>query len=301
MVGRTILLSKPLKVALKDRQLCLTIYEDGEANMVQTPVEEVATVVIDHPQVVITTPAMVAMMQQNVNVVYCDDKHLPTGILKSTGNNHLINKRARMQLRASKPLQKSLWKYTVRCKIDNQGRLLSKYGRNREPLVRLGKKVRSGDPDNREGQAARYYWSHLFDDLQGFTRDRYGDYPNMMLNYGYSILRSAVARQLGAAGLINIVGIHHHNQYNAFCLADDIMEPYRPMVDELVFDSYLHGLGADGVIDLEVKKVLLSIENQKVKLLGKTTELGIALERTAYSLVDSYDKGEQRLTYPTLL
>lgn len=183
-------------------------------------------------QVKISTPAITELLANNVNLIYCDDKHLPIGVFTPLTANFIANKRARTQLSAGQSLKKKLWKQTVKKKILNQATILRNNGKNELPLLRMAKHVKSGDIDNQEGQAARYYWNKIFEnDTNSFTRDRYGSAPNMHLNYGYAILRANVARLIKSVGLLNVIGIHHHNQYNAFCLADDIMEPYRPFVD----------------------------------------------------------------------
>jgi CRISPR-associated protein Cas1 len=171
--------------------------------------------------------------EYNVATVFCDSKHLPSSMLLPLDANHIQNEIFRAQIEASEPLKKNLWKQTIEVKIQNQARLLEKLGKNSIPLKALAKVVKSGDSDNREGFAARLYWIELLG--KDFIRDRYGEPPNPFLNYGYILLRSAVARSLAGSGLLATLGIHHRNRYNAFCLADDVMEPYRPYVDEIVF------------------------------------------------------------------
>lgn len=296
MSKRTILLAKPMKVSIRLSQLRLEL-QKGET--VSTPIEDISTLIVDHPQVIITTPALTEMLDANVNVIYCDDKHLPTGLLTPLSANYLVNRRARIQLEASLPLKKKLWQQTVKRKIKNQARLLKSKGYNDLPMLRMARQVKSGDTDNQEGQAARYYWRYIFDQhCAHFLRDRYGESPNMMLNYGYAILRAIVARALRGAGLLNIIGIHHHNQYNPYCLADDIMEPYRPYVDALVIDYCdQYGIIGQKLTNL-MKGHMLQINEVSVNINKQLTTIGIAVEKTAYSLVECFEGKSNQILYP---
>jgi CRISPR-associated protein Cas1 len=148
----------------------------------------------------------------------------------------LQSQRSKSQIEASVPLKKQLWQQTIIQKIENQAANLAIQKGDNRPLMAIAKNVKSGDSENCEGQAAAHYWKNIFPDFLNFKRDREGAAPNNLLNYGYAILRAIVARNLVGSGLMPTLGIHHRNQYNAYCLADDIMEPYRPYVDKLVCD-----------------------------------------------------------------
>lgn len=283
-------------VSVKLNQLVITIDDE----LITTPVEEIGSVIIDHPQVKISTPAHVALIQVNASIIYCDEKHLPVGVTQPLGVNYIANKRARLQLAAKPTFNKQLWKTVVKKKIANQAAVLNHYGFNSMPLEKYARQVRSGDSSGLEGLAARYYWQYLFSEMMyNFTRDRYGIFPNNMLNYGYSILRTAVARALQGVGMMNLVGIHHHNQYNAFCLADDIMEPYRPLVDILVLE-YINEFGVPETEGLtkRMKKHLLKLETYNCYWKGQKTPSSRAILRTAESLVKCYELKQVILKYP---
>lgn len=283
-------------VSLELSQLKL---ENSNGEHITTPIEDLGAVIVDHPQVKISTPAITELLAKNVNLIYCNEKHLPIGVFTPLTANYIANKRARIQLNAGLSLKKKLWKQTVKKKILNQAQILRNNKMNEMPLLRMAKHVKSGDIDNQEGQAARYYWSKIFEyHTPEFTRDRYGAHPNMHLNYGYAILRATVARLIKSVGLLNVVGIHHHNQYNAFCLADDIMEPYRPMVDQLVLD-YLEEHGLEENISNDYKAHILQMSTYRVSMEGKTTSLDTAIQLTCNSLVKCFEQTREKILYPT--
>ena len=201
-----------------------------------------------------------------------------------------------MQLEASVPLKKQLWQQTVSQKIANQAAVL--IGRKIEARNMLvwAKSVKSGDPENIEGRAAAYYWRNLFDKEIHFIRDRDGVPPNPLLNYGYAILRAVVARSLVSSGMLPTLGIHHHNRYNAYCLADDIMEPYRPYVDELVLD--LIDEGHNGILDKEAKVKLLSVPVVDVDIAGRRRPLMIAVSETTSSLYRCFSGESRKIIFP---
>lgn len=203
------------------------------------PIEDIGVVVLDNRRITITQGLLEALLENNCAVITCDSHSLPVGLMLPLYGNSTQNERFRYQLEASLPLRKQLWQQTIKAKIENQAAVLSACsGTPVKNMKRLADDVRSGDPDNVEGHAAAYYWRNFFSTITGletFTRSREGMAPNNILNYGYAILRAVVARALVTSGMLPTLGIHHHNRYNAYCLADDIMEPYRPYVDELVF------------------------------------------------------------------
>ena len=275
----------------------MVMQKKGEEDVKTIPVEDIGFVVIEHPQVIITMPLLVALNANNVAVIFCNEKHMPSSMLLNLDGHHLQNEIFRQQIESSVPLKKNLWKQTVTVKISNQAALLKKLDRPFAELVRLAKEVKSGDTSNREGIAARLYWKHLFGD--GFNRERYGAFPNALLNYGYILLRSAVARSLIGSGLLPTLGIHHHNKYNAFCLADDIMEPYRPYVDEIVYRMN-SDKNRRNLLTKEDKVELLQLLTVDV-IIGKNKRpLIIALARTTASLARCFSGEQRHIRYPQL-
>lgn len=232
MLKRTLFFSNPYHLSLKNKQLLVTAKNELSSKTI--PIEDIGFIVLEHPQISITMKLMEQLNEFNVATVFCDSKHMPCSMLLPLDAHHIQNELFRAQINATEPIKKNLWKQTIEMKISNQALLLDKLGKSSLQLRTLAKTVKSGDIDNREGFAARMYWIALLG--KNFIRDRYGEPPNPFLNYGYILLRSAVARALTGSGLLATLGIHHHNRYNAFCLADDIMEPYRPYVDEIAFE-----------------------------------------------------------------
>jgi len=233
MIKRTLYFGNPAYLSKKDKQIVVDqLNKDIPPQTI--PIEDVAIVILDEQQITITQGLLYELIENNVAVISCDSTHHPIGLMMPLSSNTLQSAKFKWQIEASVPLKKNLWQQTVKAKITNQGMLLKSLNKKSEPLMYLAKNVSSGDSDNKEARAAAIYWKELFGD--GFTRERYGTPPNNLLNYGYAILRAIVARGLVSSGMLPTFGIHHRNQYNAYCLADDIMEPYRPFVDKLVID-----------------------------------------------------------------
>ncbi|MDD2386997.1 MAG: type II CRISPR-associated endonuclease Cas1, partial [Bacteroidales bacterium] len=231
MLKKTLFFSNPYRLSLKNLQLVAESKDDGELRTI--PVEDIGFMVLDNMQISISMPLIEALVGNNVAVVFSDSKHMPQSMLLNLDSHSIQTEIFRNQIDASIPLKKNLWKQTIECKIANQAKLLKILDRQSADILNLAKGVKSGDTDNREGTAARLYWPRLLG--KSFIRDRFGNFPNELLNYGYIILRAAVARSLVGSGLLPTLGIHHRNKYNSYCLADDIMEPYRPYVDKRVF------------------------------------------------------------------
>lgn len=293
MIKQTITISNPYHLAVELDQLLLKSKETGE--VFSRPIEDIGLLILDHPQVSVTTTLLHKLTAANVVVIYCDDKHLPAGIFFPFDGHHTQSQHYRYQLQVSASRQKQLWQQTIKAKIRNQAAVLDNTGADATALKTMAKKVRSGDPDNLEGKAAKWYWPRLFG--SHFTRERYGSPPNPSLNYGYTIVRAAMARAIAGAGLMPALGIHHHNKYNAFCLADDLMEPYRPFVDWVVWqmrenDPQYH------VLDKNRKAQLLSILQMDTLVNKRKTPLQIAIQRTASSLVNIYKGEQQTLSLP---
>lgn len=310
MIKRTLCFSNPAYLSLKNEQLVIKLPQveknddlpdTFKSDAVKTiPIEDIGVVVLDNKQITITQGLMEALLDNNCAVITCNKSHLPVGLLLPLCGNTTQNERFRQQLDASLPLKKQLWQQTVQTKIGNQTAVLKKC-RDVEigNMIKWQNDVRSGDPDNLEGRAAAYYWKNMFPNVENFTRDRDGVSPNNLLNYGYAILRAVVARSLVASGLLPTLGIHHHNRYNAYCLADDIMEPYRPYVDELVVE-YTNKNGYPCELNSEIKRVMLSIPILDVKINGQRSPLMLATGQTAASLARCFSGEIRKLVYPEI-
>ena len=257
MAKQTLVFESPMELSLKGGMIAITNRESGE--MTLRSLEDIQFIMIDHHSVRITIPLITQLSKLNIGVVFCDEKHMPVSMLMDMESNSIQAERFRCQLAASKPVNKYIWKQIVESKIQNQSLLLEKMGVGKSLLDIYYKNVKSGDSTNREGVAAKVYWPKLMG--KEFVRDRYGKAPNALLNYGYSLLRSMIARHIINAGLLPTVGIFHHNRYNAFPLANDLMEPYRPYIDYKV-----KILMEAGIFDIcrESKKQLLELFYQDI-------------------------------------
>ena len=308
MIKKTLYFGNPAYLSLRNAQLVIKLPGVEKAESlpdmmkaqaeVTKPIEDLGVVVLDNKQVTITSGLLDALLENNCAVITCDSKSMPIGLMLPLYGNTTQNERFRQQLDASLPLKKQLWQQTIQMKINNQASVLKDCVDEEVRCMRVwASDVRSGDPDNLEARAAAYYWKSLFADIEGFTREREGIYPNNLLNYGYAILRAVVARGLVTSGLLPTLGIHHHNRYNAYCLADDIMEPYRTYVDELVFKLVqINGK----VLDLtkEIKAKLLEIPTLEVKIGGKRSPLMVAVGQTTASLYKCFSGEVRRISYP---
>ncbi len=299
MIKRTLYFGNPTYLKARDQQMVIE-YPDGETENKSVPIEDVGVVILDSPQITITHVLLNKLLANNAAIITTDERHMPSGLLYPLESNTLQSERFAAQLSASVPLKKQLWQQTVQAKIQNQAILLKSTGIDVEPMLYWARSVKSGDPDNYEGRAAAFYWKNLFegytDDV--FTRGRYDDEPNNLLNYGYAILRSVIARSLVASGLLPTLGIHHHNRYNAFCLADDIMEPYRPFVDQVVLEIVRSGVDCS-VLTKAIKAKLLVIPALDVVIDDKSSPLMVAAQRTTASLYDCFEGTSRKILYPT--
>jgi CRISPR-associated protein Cas1 len=273
------------------------IIERKEEEKISIPIEDIGVVILDHPQITISQVCIARLLENNAALVTCNEKHMPLGLLLNLEGNSIQTKKFKAQIEAGLPLKKQLWRQTIKAKILNQATLLQKRGMVAEILLNLAGKVKSGDAENAEGVAAKYYWQKLMPD--DFIRGRYEGGMNNFLNYGYAILRAVVARSIVGTGLLPALGIFHRNQYNAYCLADDIMEPYRPFIDELIV-SHPAFLEKEE-LDMEAKKTLLGIPTLDVVMDGKTSPLMIAVQRTTASLSRCYHAEDSVILYPSLL
>ena len=292
MLKRTLVFSNPMTLSLKNCQLVLA-YKDDPDNKVTIPIEDIGVVIIEHQQVSITIPLMNALVEGNVQVVMCNNRGMPSAMLQSFEGNNLQGENLRNQMNAGEVLKKQLWKQIVEAKIRNQAALLNKVGQEGDRLKQYYQNVKSGDADNREGIAARIYFSGLFG--ESFLRDRTVPGINALLNYGYAILRAATARALVSSGLLPAIGIFHHNRSNAFPLADDVMEPYRPYVDEIVYDMALQAK-----LDLtkDVKAELINVLYADTQFSRVTRPLSVGLTLTTASLSKCFAKEQTKLSLP---
>ncbi|MBR2195426.1 MAG: type II CRISPR-associated endonuclease Cas1 [Salinivirgaceae bacterium] len=309
MIKRTLCFSNPAYLSLTNSQLVIKMPEVEKADLPESfkestvrtvPIEDIGVVVLDNRQITITQGAIEAMLENNCAIITCDGSHLPVGLMLPLCGNTTQSERFREQIDASLPLKKQLWQQTVQCKIHNQAAVLKQTrGAVVKNMLAWENDVRSGDADNLEGRAAAYYWKNMFPDVADFTRDRDGVAPNNLLNYGYAILRAVVARSLVASGLLPTLGIHHHNKYNAYCLADDIMEPYRPYIDLLV-TGVTAKFGYSEELTTELKRELLIIPVLDVVIGGQRSPLMTAVAQTTASLYKCFSGDARKIVYPVI-
>lgn len=310
MIKKTLYFGNPAYLSLCNEQLVIRLPEVEKANLPETikkestrtiPIEDIGVMVLDNKQITITQGVLAALLNNTVAVITCDNKRMPTGMLLPLSGNTLHQERFRNQIEAAVPLRKQLWQQTVKAKIENQAFCLQKNtSKSFAPLHVLARSVRSDDADNNEAQAAAYYWKNIFPNLPDFTRDKEGTPPNNLLNYGYAILRAVIARALVGSGLLPVYGIHHHNRYNAYCLADDIMEPYRPFVDDLVVKT-TNKKEIPAELTTELKQEMLMIPVLDVLIGGKRSPLMIAAGQTTASLAKCYNGESRNIAYPSFV
>ena len=301
MIKRTLCFSHPAYLSLRNGQLVVKLEKQDDEPERQTtvPIEDIGVVVLDHRQITLTHGALSALVAGNAAVVTCDDRHMPVGLLLPLEGHTVQSERFQDQLGASLPLKKQLWQQTVQQKIRNQAALLRElHGIEVGNMHRWASDVRSGDSTNLEARAAAFYWSQMCPTLPSFTRSREGDYPNALLNYGYAILRAMVARALVGSGLLPTLGIHHHNRYNAYCLADDVMEPYRPYVDRLVVQTMAEC--CDVEVTTDIKRRLLTVPTLEVRIGGQRSPLMVAASTTTASLARCFSGENRRISYPEM-
>ena len=308
MIKKTLYFGNPVYLSLRNAQLVIKLPDVEKATVlpetlkkqaeVTKSIEDIGIVVLDNKQITITSGVLEALLENNCSVITCDSRSMPVGLMLPLYGNTTQNERFRKQLDTSLPLKKQLWQQTIQAKINNQASVLKDCMDEEVKCMRIwATNVRSGDPDNLEARAAAYYWKSLFSDVDSFTREREGIPPNNLLNYGYAILRAVVARGLVISGLLPTLGIHHHNRYNAYCLADDIMEPYRPYVDELVF-SLIQEYGKNAELTKETKTRLLTVPTLEVIIGGKRSPLMVAVGQTTASLYKCFNGELRRISYP---
>ena len=319
MIKRTLYFGNPAYLSLKNNQLVIHLPEangmDDRTGNNTVPVEDIGVVILDNKQITVTHGLLEALLGNNTAVITCDSSRMPVGLMLPLSGNTVQSERFQAQIGASVPLCKQLWQQTVQAKITNQAFVLKTVrGVVVKNMLAWVGDVKSGDSDNLEGRAAAYYWGNMFPLIPGFRRGREGIPPNNLLNYGYAILRAVVARSLVGSGLLPTLGIHHHNRYNAYCLADDIMEPYRPFVDILVAEisdnisnnikcspsdgDYDEVLLKNFELNKELKAKLLGIPVLDVSINGQRSPLMIAVGQTTASLAKCYLGEIRKIAYP---
>ena len=292
MLKKSLLLENKASISTKNLQLVIKT-ETRESTI---PIEDIGYLVIDHPEIYLSIPALNLLIDNNTAVIICNTNHLPNGMFLNLNSHHIQQEIFKNQINASAPLKKQLWQQTITENITNQGILLQKITLKTNNFEFLASKVLSGDSSNMEGVAANFYWKSFFE--HNFKRERFGDYPNNFLNYGYAILRAATARALSGSGLLNTLGIHHKSKYNAFALADDIMEPFRPIVDEKVAEIMQNY--SEQELNTAIKAELLQILTRTVYFKEEKSPLMVALQKTASSLQQCYTGERKKIKYPKL-
>ena len=295
MIKRTLYFGNAAYLSLKDNQL---VVKKPNEEVRTAAIEDIGFINLDSPQITITNALIGALLENNCAILNCGKTHLPEGLLLPLAGNTLQSERFNAQIEASLPLKKQLWQQTVQQKISNQAAVLQQVrSMEAKNMLAWANAVRSGDVDNREAVAAAYYWKELFPDIADFVRDRNGVPPNNLLNYAYAILRGIVARALVASGLLPTFGIHHHNRYNAYCLADDIMEPYRPIADKLIIEI-IKEKGFPKELTTEIKASILQLPTTDVLIDGNRSPLMNAVSTTTASLYKCFAGESRKIVYP---
>lgn len=294
MIKRTLYFGNPCYLSKQNNQLSIKLEDDLKT----VPIEDIGIIILDSPRITISNALLEAMVGNNVAVLTCNVKHMPFGLMLPLASHSEYTDRLKYQLNASLPLKKNLWQQTIKRKIRNQAALLTILDVDTENMNYWESQVKSGDPDNYEARAAAYYWDKIFE--FNFKRHRFGDEPNNLLNYGYAILRAVVARSLVASGALPAQGIHHRNKYNAYCLADDIMEPYRPYVDRKILeimslDSY------NGELTTDIKRFLLGIPTMDILINNRKSPLMVGIQQTTSSLMQCFEGSIRKIIYPILI
>jgi CRISPR-associated protein Cas1 len=296
MIKRTLFFENPAYLSTKNDQLIVKLTHNNEIRTV--PIEDIGMMILENQQITLTNGLIEKLTYQNAAIVCCNQQHLPLSLISPLYGHSEYNERLRFQLEATLPLRKYLWQQTIVAKITNQANLLGKYDKQNDKLRKWAKEVLSDDSTNKESHSAAFYWERIFE-IPGFYRGQKEIAPNNLLNYGYAILRAVCARSLIGSGMLPALGIHHANKYNAYCLADDIMEPYRPFVDEVVY-SIVQETNDFEELTREIKQRLLIIPAIDVKIDGKKSPLMVAMSRTTHSLFECYAGISRKILYPSL-
>jgi len=293
MADRILDLSQsPAYLHVRNRQL---VIERDDHPPDSIPLDDLAAVVVSHPRVRFSQSVLAGLAECGGTFIVCDAKHMPVGMLMPLQSHHVQGERFAVQAGIKRPVKKRLWQQIIRAKIRTQGALLTELTGDDAGLDGLISAVHSGDPHNVEAQAARRYWPALFG--SEFRRDHGRQDHNRMLNYGYAVLRGAVARAICAAGLHPALGLHHHNRYDAFCLADDLIEPFRTIVDRAVY-HWIQSHDPKAPLDKNAKIPLLSALTARYNIDGERRTLFDVMTRVANSLVAVFDGRRKSLTLP---
>jgi len=297
MIKKTLYLGNTSYLSIKQQQL---VVKNDETERT-VPVEDIGILILDNYQITLTHAVLQKLLDNNCAVITCNEKHHPVGLFLNLDGHTQQTEKFKAQIDATVPLKKQLWQQTVKAKLQNQANVLEAWEIKSGYIKNLVGQVLSGDSDNKEAQAAKYYWSVLYDEEEPyFYRERFGDYPNNLLNYGYAILRATVARGLVASGLLPTLGIFHRNKYNAYCLADDIMEPYRPFVDHLV-KEIMTETPEERELSKDIKKRLLEIPTLTIEIDNQKSPLLVGLQRTTASLAACFEGNSKKILYPNFV
>jgi len=298
MIKRTLYFASPAHLHTTKHQLVVTYPESGEKKTAS--IEDIGLVLLEHPQITISHTLISKLLANNAAIVTCDSHHMPQGMMLNLNAHSIQQEHFRTQLEATAAQKARFWQQTIKAKIRNQAALLRQNGLETDNMERWAAKTAPGDPDNFEARAAAFYWKRLFEDhLQKFKRGRFEGAPNNMLNYGYAILRAVIARSLIGSGLLPTFGYHHRNKYNAYCLADDVMEPYRPIVDELVLEL-VRSLDDYNELTPAIKQQLLQIPVLDIRINGQVSPLMLAAQETTSSLYKCYTRELKSIKFPML-
>ncbi|NOZ34685.1 MAG: type II CRISPR-associated endonuclease Cas1 [Chlorobi bacterium] len=292
MLKRTLFFVNPYHLFVKNKQLYVKDKIIDKERMIAA--EDIGYIIFDNKQITYTHSVMQLFSKNNTAVIFCNDKHMPTSMMINFESHHLHGQHADAQLKASEPLKKNLWQQTIKAKIQNQAAALDYFKKNGNALREISKHVKSGDTTNRESYAARIYWNQLFNN---FIRHKDGKQPNSMLNFCYTILRSATAKSIVGSGLLPALGIHHRNKYNAYRLADDIMEPYRPFADRIVKETFAKFPDYKDLTK-EIKFDLMNVLTTDTRFKKVTRPLSVGLSMTTASLVKCYKGETKNIAYP---
>jgi len=298
MIKRTLYFGNPAYVSVRHKQLC--VRKPGEDAEKTVPIEDIGMVIADHPRITITQTTVTSLQENNAVILWCGPDHLPVSMSLPFAGSDTYTERLRYQLAASEPLKKQLWKQTIEAKLANQAKVLKRLGSPSPTIERMISKIGSGDPENYEGRAAAIYWQSILTIPYSTNRGRDEGGVNALFNYGYALLRAVIARNLVSSGCLPALGIHHRNKYNAFCLADDIMEPYRPVVDLYIVAFLEENPEFDGELTTDIKKYLLQIPVLDINIKGKNSPLMVGASRTTASLMDCFIGKARKILYPEL-
>ena len=296
MIKRTLFFANAVCLTTRNKQLVIKNKESQDEKTV--PIEDIGFVIIENQQIYISIPAIIELTKNNVSIIFCDEKHMPHSMNLPLECNSIQNQLFSAQIESSLPTKKKCWKQVIEQKIKNQAKVLDKYGINSKQLIAYSSDVKSGDTTNKEALAAKIYWDLLIG--TDWIRNRFGEYPNNFLNYGYAILRAATARALTGSGLLPTLGIHHHNKYNAYALADDMMEPYRPFIDDEVIE-YIKENPEERELTKEFKRKILQVLTRDVSIGKVVRPLMIALTMTSASLVRVFTGESGNLVLPRFI